>query len=409
LLVLEKNNQLGLPDGWYEILFSESITNIPLTGYKLKQKDYQEKGKLPVIDQGQEYIGGYTDRINLQVNCELPIIIFGDHTKSVKFVNNNFVAGADGIKVLKPKSFFDPKLFYYFTKAIKLPEKGYARHYQFLEKSFIRIPPLNEQKRIVAKIEELFSEIEHISESLKIIKDKIEYYRRSLLVTSFQNLSQKELLSECAEIGTGGTPSRKKPEYYNGKIPWVKTTEIKNSHIENTDEKITQLGLDNSNAKIYPKNSVILAMYGEGKTRGRVAILDISASTNQACAVMVCNPKKLFYKYCFYWFQSQYYEIRAKSSGGNQPNLNLGIIKKLEIPLTDMINQEKIVAQIELELSQIEFFRKNITQTFLKTDLIRNSILKQAFEGKLVTQDPNDEPAEVLLQKIKREKQKISN
>lgn len=271
----------------------------------------------------------------------------------------------------------------------------------------ISLPPLNEQKRIITKIEELFSKINFIENTLQKIKVELSHYRNSLLFTSFENILQLQPLLSCGKIGTGGTPSRKKPEYYGGKIPWIKTAEVKNSIIEDTEEKITHIGMDSSNAKIYPKNSVILAMYGEGKTRGRVAILNIPASTNQACAVIVCDAEKLFYKYCFYWLQSQYYKIRSKSSGGNQPNLNLGIIKKLEIPLPAIQTQKNIVEKIELGLSQVDFLNKNIEQLSTLMNILKKSIVKQTFEGKLVPQDPNDEPAEILLQKIKQEKERL--
>ncbi|SRR5579875_414823 len=271
----------------------------------------------------------------------------------------------------------------------------------------ILLGPINEQNRIVSKIEELFSKINFIESTLQRIKAELYRYRNSLFFNSFANILPLESLSTCGNIGTGGTPSRKKPEYYGGKIPWIKTTEVKNSIIEDTEEKITQLGIENSNAKVYPKNSVILAMYGEGKTRGRVAISNIPAATNQACAVIVCNSEKLYYKYCFYWLQSQYYQIRAKSSGGNQPNLNLGIVKKLKLPLPDIRMQKSIVEKIELDLSQADFLWKNVAQTLNLINMLKKTILEQAFQGKLVSQDENGESTEILLQKIRREKEKL--
>ena len=118
--------ELELPKGWAETEFKKTVKSIPLTGKKLKQKEYLQSGKYPVIDQGQDFIGGFTDKKELVVECKLPIIVFGDHTKAVKFVNQNFVAGADGVKVLEPNSIFNPKLLYYFIHALPLPNKGYA-------------------------------------------------------------------------------------------------------------------------------------------------------------------------------------------------------------------------------------------------------------------------------------------
>jgi len=126
-----------LPVGWMQLPIAGIIEKPSLSGIKLKQSDYQQKGLLPVIDQGQNFIGGFTDNEELKVQCQLPVVVFGDHTKVFKYVDFDFVAGADGIKVLKPLDIFYPKLFYYFLQAVKLPNKGYARHFQFLEKSNI--------------------------------------------------------------------------------------------------------------------------------------------------------------------------------------------------------------------------------------------------------------------------------
>ena len=145
----------NIPKHWQITKLGEVCDKISLNGFKIKQKDYLEEGKYPVVDQGQELIGGYYNDKKLVVPNEPPYIIFGDHTKVKKFINFNFIAGADGVKVLKPYSIFDPKFFFYLIHTVNIPDKGYARHFQFLEKEEIPIPPLPEQQAIVSKIEEL--------------------------------------------------------------------------------------------------------------------------------------------------------------------------------------------------------------------------------------------------------------
>ena len=336
--------------------------------------------------------------------------------KSSQSLNNTKVSFGTFCACLRPLNKINGKYFGYFfksdtySKSIQSKSLGVninnlrREHVENLE---IPIPPFNEQKRIVERIEELFSKINLNIENITKVIYQLSIYRLSLLDSAFTVVATKESLSDCGEIGTGGTQSRAKPEYYGDKYPWVKTAEVKNNVIYETSEKITQLGLDNSNAKIYTKNSIILAMYGEGKNRGRCSILGIPASTNQACAVIVCNPEKLFYKYCFYWFQSQYQQIRLKSSGGNQPNLNLEIVKKFKIPLPNISIQEEIVNNVEIRLSQLDNLKDKSTETILYLQNMKNAILKLAFEGKLVPQDSNDEPAEILFQKIKLEKEQL--
>src|SRR3990170_6123241 len=181
-----------LPKGWVWTKVGETIEKVSITGKKLKQSEYREEGKLPVIDQGQTFVGGYTDKEELKVRCEPPVIVFGDHTKVFKYVDFEFVAGADGVKVINPLEVFYPKLFYYFLNAIQLPDKGYARHFQFLEKSFIPLPPLPEQQRIVAKIEELFTNLDAGVEALKKVKAQLKRYRQAVLKYAFEGRLTEE-------------------------------------------------------------------------------------------------------------------------------------------------------------------------------------------------------------------------
>ena len=150
---------------------------------KTKQKDYLPKGQLPIIDQGQQLIGGYSDNPDLQLSCNLPVIVFGDHTRAVKYVDFPFGAGADGIKVLEPANGIHPKFLYYATQylVLRLEDRGYARHYQYIEKKELDIPPVPEQKRIVARIEELFSELDNGVETLRKTKQQLAVYRQAVL------------------------------------------------------------------------------------------------------------------------------------------------------------------------------------------------------------------------------------
>ncbi len=181
-----------LPNGWMLVKISRVIDKISLTGKKLKKRDYQDEGKLPVVDQGQTFVGGYTNREKLMVTCEEPVIVFGDHTKVIKYVDFDFVAGADGVKVMRPLRVFYPKLFYYFLQSVRIPKKGYARHFQFLEKSFIPLPPLPEQRRIVAQIEELFTKLDAGIEALKKIKTQLKRYRQAVLKYAFEGKLTEE-------------------------------------------------------------------------------------------------------------------------------------------------------------------------------------------------------------------------
>lgn len=148
-------------------------------------------------------------------------------------------------------------------------------------------------------------------------------------------------LGQIAKISSGGTPSRANAAFWGGNIPWVTTAEVSSSLICDTKEKITQLGLESSSAKLYQPGTILLAMYGQGKTRGQVAMLGIQATTNQACAAIVLkqNLDRDFY---FYYLQSRYEHIRGLSNSGSQENLSAGLIKEITVPIPPAAEQAKI-------------------------------------------------------------------
>jgi len=165
------------------------------------------------------------------------------------------------------------------------------------------------------------------------------------------------------------------------------------------------LAIRETNAKILPEHTLLIALYGEGKTRGKVSELRIAAATNQACASMVtegsacwCRPfLKVFLK-------KNYNDIRFLSSGGVQPNLSLGIVRTTTIPLPPLPEQQRIVPEVERRLSIADAVEAAVNTGLKRAERLRQAILKRAFEGKLVPQDPSDEPASVLLERIRRER-----
>jgi len=186
LLISEAGRISKLPEGWLYVRVGEVIKKISLAGKKLKKREYSKKGKFPVIDQGQKFIGGYSNKKQLIICCELPVIIFGDHTKVFKFVNFKFIAGADGVKVIKPITIYQSKLFYYFLRALILPKKGYARHFQFLEKSYIPLPPLSEQKVIIERLDNFMETIDELEKQVNERKKQANQLIHSVLREAFE-------------------------------------------------------------------------------------------------------------------------------------------------------------------------------------------------------------------------------
>lgn len=185
-------------------------------------------------------------------------------------------------------------------------------------------------------------------------------------------------LGEIAQITSGGTPDRAQPAYWGGDIPWVTTGEIQFNTITDTVEKITEAGLKNSAAKIFPPGTLLMAMYGQGKTRGQVAKLGINATTNQACAAILLNhghdPE-----YFFQTLASYYEEIRELGNSGTQKNLNGGLIKEIVVPLPPLPEQQRISMVVGAWDSAITTTEKLLTNSRQQ----KQALMRLLLTGKL--------------------------
>ena len=293
----------------------------------------------------------------------------------------------------------DTKFLYYilrdagFRRYIEVASKG--TNINNIKQSYILdyeifTPPLPEQKRIVARIEELFSELDNGVETLKKTKQQLAVYRQSVLKAAFEGTwinSKPERLakiSDLADVGTGATPLTSNPSYYGGEIAWVTSSKINDGSIYLPSEYITEKAISETNCKVYPPHTLLVAMYGEGKTRGKCAELMIPAATNQALAAIELHDNTERFRNYVKWFLVFNYQlIRRKASGGVQPNLNLGSIKNITIPIFNDEDQARIVSEIESRLSVCDSIEKTVDAALQQAESMRQSILKKAFEGKL--------------------------
>lgn len=211
-------------------------------------------------------------------------------------------------------------------------------------------------------------------------------------------------LGQCFHVAVGATPSRKEPDYWGGDIPWVSSGEVRFNRIANTNEQISELGLSNTSTQINPIGSVLLGMIGEGKTRGQVAILEAAAANNQNCAAIWASETDVSPEFVYYWLWSRYEETRKGSSGNNQPALNKSIVENIPFPLPPLPELKAIVDLADASLSQAAQQQSAIDHALKQAAAQRKNLLKAAFAGQLVPQDPNDEPASELLARIRAQR-----
>ena len=295
-------------------------------------------------------------------------VVFFDR-KDGAFSFSNFTSAVR----VKNKDRFNPKFVFYGL--MELYQSGQTEDIQrrttgirnldftaYKERAHFPKIPLSEQKKIAhilsvvqRAIEAQESIIHTITELKKALMHKLfteglrgepqKQTEIGLVPTSWEESS----LGELTLMRTGGTPSRKNNDYWEGgTIPWVKTGEINYLEITTTEELITEAGLRGSNAKIFPKGTLLIAMYGQGITRGRVGLLGIDATTNQACAAITpYDEKRVSTDYLYFYLEYLYEELRSRGHGANQKNLSMTLLKLFPVTYPETDEQEAIVTALK--------------------------------------------------------------
>ncbi|BBJ40809.1 hypothetical protein SSPO_035270 [Streptomyces antimycoticus] len=205
----------------------------------------------------------------------------------------------------------------------------------------VPLVPLAEQRRIVEALDAVTASRKSIETSIA----KHRVIRSEVMRQFFHDKSIPRLqLGLVAKVSSGSTPSRACADYWrSGTIPWVRTAEVNFSEINATKEHVTHEAVARTGLKVHPKNTVLLAMYGEGVTRGRSAILGTEATVNQATAAISCDPKRLDYRYLYYWLELSYEKIRKIGHGSNQTNLSGSLVESLTLPLPTLKGQMEFI------------------------------------------------------------------
>lgn len=397
------------------------------TAYIVESTDYRDSYSIPVLTAGKSFILGYTNETD-GIFDKLPVIIFDDFTTATQYVNFPFKVKSSAMKILHINTgLVLPKYIFYRMQIIQFDHNTHKRYWiQQYSKIRISIPPLSEQERIVARIEELFSQLDAGVETLKKTKAQLAVYRQAVLKEAFEgrlSSSWRESHANCSpekdyesvavqapvykdtsgdeneihltlpdkwiklrmgdifSVEVGATPSRRVPEYWNGAIHWVSSGEVHFNHIYGTDECITEDGLAHSSTNVHPAGTVMLAMIGEGKTRGQAAILEIPAAHNQNTAAILVSSTPCDPKYLYYFLQMNYENTRRVGSGNNQKALNKERVRALRFPFTSFEEQHVIVEAIESRLSVCDSIEQTVDAALQQAEAMRQSVLKDAFEG----------------------------
>ena len=324
---------------------------------KLPTSNYFSSGTFPIIDQSQSEICGWTENYEALIKENFPLIIFGDHTCILKLVDRPFAQGADGIKILKSRPMIETSYLYQYLSYRPVVTEEYKRHYSILKEKVVLFPAVKtgEQQKIadcLRSVDELIAAQAQKVDALKSHKKGLmqQLFPREgetqprLRFPKFQNTEgwHSESIGSIFETSSGGTPDRSKSEYWGGNTPWITTSLVGFSVITKADEYISDAGLKSSSAKLFPEKTILVAMYGQGKTRGQVAMLGIKAATNQACAAILPR-KEIDPRFVFLNLGNRYEEMRRLSNSGGQENLSQGLIRALQFSYPIDINEQTAI------------------------------------------------------------------
>ena len=210
-------------------------------------------------------------------------------------------------------------------------------------------------------------------------------------------------VGELVDVQTGATPRRGTPAFYDGgTIPWLTSTVVNHAYVDSATRFITETALRRTGVKLFPPGTLLVAMYGEGRTRGTCTELRISATTNQALAALRTDrldaTLRGFIKLCL---EHDYPQIRGQAGGGVQPNLNLTRVREIRLPIPPPMEQAEILSRVSVRTAPLSRVTEALSHWRDACDQLERAILVRAFRGQLVPQDPDDEPASVLLERIR--------
>ena len=364
-------------EGWTYKKFEDCLVKAP-KAKQVQTSQYNEGTRYPIVSQEDKLISGFCDDDAYVFHIDNPIVVFGDHTRVLKYIDFDFVVGADGVKILIPKEFINAKFLYYYLLWYRVPNLGYSRHYKLLKEIELPTPSLSEQQSIV-------SELDKINELISLKKAQLsdlDALAQSIFYDMFGDPIENEKgwevkkYGDCFTIGAGGTPSKSQKEYWeNGNIPWIGSNMCQNCIIKETDGRfITEEGLNHSSAKLLDVDTVLVALVGA--TIGKVALLKTKTSTNQNVAFIKVNESNDFIsEYVYFHLMNQYSEFLLIGNGDFKM-ANQAFIKSLSIMIPPLSLQQEFAKRIEL----IEQQKAQISSTIKDLETLLASRMQYWFD-----------------------------
>jgi restriction endonuclease S subunit len=364
--------------------FEECIEKVSY-GNKIQRSDYLTKGNFPVVSQESSLINGYWNQETDVVWVNKPVIVFGDHTRVLKYIDFNFVLGADGTKIIKPKEFIDSKFFYYFLQANPIETKGYARHYRFLKELSLYVPPLATQKAIVAKLDAIFAELDKATAAAEANAKNAEALFQSYLTQVFNRNDENSISTFLGDYYDVRDGTHDSPKFFDKGYPLITSKNLRSGVIDfsNVQYISEEDYLSISQRSGVKKGDVLMAMIG---TIGNPVIVDTDVKFSIKNVALFKTSQIQSPEYLRYYLSSDFVvkKMEKDAKGATQKFVGLGYLRLFPIKIPKYEQQLNVVNDLEKHERYTQKLLNAYNNKVSECVSLKNSILRQAFSGDLV-------------------------
>lgn len=391
-----KHTKRELPEGWRWVRFSDVISRVTPRTRKLKATEYQHSGRYPVIDQGQQAVVGYTDDKDALIVDPLPLVVFGDHTKTAKYVDYPFTLGADGVVLLSPSENIDSRFFYYWLSQVNLRNLGYARHFGVLKKQDIPLPPLSEQRRIAAVLAEQLGAVDAARAAaearLKAINALPAAFLRQVFPQPGASLPKSWRWAKLGKIALNGPDNgifKRRSDFGQG-VPVVNVSDLYRSlYVDLSLAERVQITKDE--LKRYEIMSGDLFFCRSSLKREGIGwcclIKEVPEPAVFECHVMRVHlkPTEAIPQYvAHYW---QHPAVRERVIGNSRTatmtTMNQKDLADVEIPLPTLSEQRRIAAMLAEQMGGVDAARAAAQAELETINALPAALLRRAFYGEI--------------------------
>ena len=385
-----KNTEIGvIPVEWEVVSFKKFFSSVGAQRYQVQKSNYLKNGTYPIVDQGQKFIVGYSDEEDKVYKNTNGVIVFGDHTRIIKFIDFDFVVGADGTQLLKSIDGINQKFSYYILSNKKLTHLGYSRHFKLVKEMKFPLPPLKEQEKITSILSTVDAKIDAISSQIKKAQTLKKGLLQKLLSEGIGHSEFKDSeigvipvewevvkLDDLGRIITGSTPKTANQDFYlNGIRLWASPSDLgKSKEVKTTNTKLSNLGFEQ--IRVLEKRSILITCIGS--TIGKIGMAYEEMSSNQQINAITCNKENNpdFYYYVLFKIKDK---IKKLAGTHAVPMLNKTDFSQIKVIQPPLKEQKQIASILAFTDEKIEVLRTKKE----KYQTLKKGLLQKLLSGEI--------------------------